>query len=155
MLDRLIETEYHYDHMDAIEGAVSESGRRLTGARKRVAALIGRQSGHFTAADLLSDASQSHVRVGRATLFRNLELFTELGALERLDLPTGEHAYVACEPEQHHHHVVCRSCGKSVEVEDGGLQSVVADIARRSGYRIDTHRLELFGTCPHCAGAAA
>jgi Fur family ferric uptake transcriptional regulator len=141
--------------MDAIEGVVTESGHRLTGARKRVAALIGRQSGHFTAADLLSAADRSHLRVGRATLFRNLELFTELGALERLDLPTGEHAYVACEPEQHHHHVVCRSCGRSVEVEDGGLQSVVADIANRSGYRIDTHRLELFGTCPTCAGAGA
>jgi len=137
--------------MDVIEGAVSDSGHRLTGARKRVAALIGRQAGHFTAADLLDQARQRKVRIGRATLFRNLDLFTELGALERLDLPSGEHAYVACEPEQHHHHVVCRSCSKAVEVEDSGLQSVVAEIARRSGYDIDAHRLELFGTCPDCA----
>jgi Fur family ferric uptake transcriptional regulator len=134
--------------MDALEGAISDSGHRLTVARKRVAALIGGQAGHFTAADLMDDARQRKVRVGRATLFRNLDLFTELGALERLDLPTGEHAYVACAPEQHHHHVVCRSCGKAVEVEDSGLQSVVEEIARRSGYAIETHRLELFGLCP-------
>jgi Fur family ferric uptake transcriptional regulator len=132
----------------SILAAVSHAGYRLTGQRQAVADLISRRVGHFTAADLIEEAGRRHLRVGRATLFRNLELLTELGALERLDLPTGEHAYVACEPEQHHHHVVCRSCGRSVEVEDSGLQSVVTEIARRSGYSIDTHRLELFGLCP-------
>jgi Fur family ferric uptake transcriptional regulator len=119
-----------------------------------VADLIGARHGHFTAAELFADVHRRRLRIGRATLFRNLDLFTELGALERLDLPNGEHAYVSCEPREHHHHVVCRSCGMSVEVADGGLQSVVADIARRSGYSIDTHRLELFGTCPACAESA-
>ncbi|MEP7159215.1 MAG: transcriptional repressor, partial [Chloroflexota bacterium] len=71
------------------------------------------------------------------------------------DLPRGEHAYVACAPEEHHHHVVCRNCGKSVEVADSGLQSVVGEIGRRSGYVIDAHRLELFGLCPDCHRLAA
>jgi Fur family ferric uptake transcriptional regulator len=141
--------------MDAIVDAVTYAGYRLTRPRRAVADLIGARSGHFTAADLLGDARRRRLSLGRATLFRNLDLFTELGALERLDLPSGEHAYVACEPEQHHHHVVCRNCGTSVEVEDGGLQSVVAEIASRSGYTIDTHRLELFGVCPACAERAA
>ena len=139
--------------MQGIEAAVTYAGYRLTRPRRAVAGLIGSRSGHFTAADLLVDARRKRLSLGRATLFRNLDLFTELGALERLDLPNGEHAYVSCEPEQHHHHVVCRSCGKSVEVEDSGLQSVVAEISSRSGYAIDTHRLELFGTCPACAGS--
>ena len=77
-------------------------------------------------------------------------MLAEQGSLERIDLPNGEHAYVACAPEEHHHHVVCRNCGKSVEVADSGLQSVVGEIARRSGYAIDAHRLELFGLCPDC-----
>lgn len=136
--------------MQGIVEAVTDAGYRLTRPRRAVADLIGSRSGHFTAADLLVDARRKRLSLGRATVFRNLDLLTELGALERLDLPNGEHAYVACEPEQHHHHVVCRSCGKSVEVADGGLQSVVAEIARRSGYAIDAHRLELFGTCPQC-----
>ncbi len=137
--------------MQEIEAAVADAGYRLTRPRRAVADLVGSRTGHFTAADLLTDARRKRVSLGRATLFRNLDLFTELGALERLDLPNGEHAYVACEPEQHHHHVVCRSCGKSADVEDSGLQSVVAEIARRSGFDIDTHRLELFGLCPACA----
>ena len=139
--------------MDTIIDALTHASYRLTRPRQAVADLIGSHNGHFTAADLLDEARRRRVALGRATLFRNLELFSELGALERLDLPNGEHAYVACEPEQHHHHVVCRNCGKSVEVEDSGLQSVVSEIARRSGYRVDTHRLELFGLCPSCAAA--
>lgn len=131
--------------------ALAVAGYRVTEPRKAVARLIAERLGHFTAADLLADAANRRLQLGRATLFRNLELFAELEALERLDLPSGEHAYVACEPEQHHHHVVCRRCGKSVEVEDSGLQSVVGHIAQRSGFRIDSHRLELYGLCPTCA----
>ena len=134
--------------VDTVADAVSGSGYRITRPRRAVADLISARAGHFTSSDLLADAKRRRLPLGRATLFRNLELFTELGALERLDLPSGEHAYVACEPEQHHHHVVCRRCGRSAEVADEGLQSVVTEIARRSGYAIDTHRLELFGLCP-------
>jgi Fur family ferric uptake transcriptional regulator len=137
-----------------IISAVTDAGYRLTRPRRAVAELIGNRADHFTAADLLEEADRKRIRIGRATLFRNLELLTGLGALERLDLPTGEHAYVACAPEQHHHHVVCRRCGRSVEVEDSGLQLVVSEIARRSGYSIDAHRLELFGTCAQCRAAA-
>jgi len=74
---------------------------------------------------------------------------TELGVVERLDLPTGEHAYVPC-ARAHHHHLICSRCGRATEVEDCGVADAVAEISRRSGYRIDSHRLELFGLCRHC-----
>ncbi len=128
---------------------------RETAPRRAVAALIGQRHGHFTAADLLADAQRNDVRIGRATVFRTLDLLAEQGSLERLDLPGGEHAYVACAPEQHHHHVVCRSCGSSVEVDDSGLQAVVRHIGAQSGYRIETHRLELYGLCPVCRQVSA
>lgn len=125
---------------------------RETAPRRALGALIAKRRGHFTAAELLEDAKKRDVRVGRATVFRTLDLLAARGSLERIDLPTGEHAYVACAPEEHHHHVLCRNCGKSVEVEDAGFESVVGEIARRSGYSIESHRLELFGLCPDCAG---
>jgi Fur family ferric uptake transcriptional regulator len=125
---------------------------RATAPRRRLDELIARRTGHFTAAELIGDAHTRGLKVGRATVFRTLDLLVEQGRLERIDLPSGEHAYVSCAPAEHHHHVVCRRCGKSVEVEDSGLQSVVGEIARRSGYTIDTHRLELFGLCPDDQG---
>jgi len=123
---------------------------RDTAPRRALAELIASRHGHFTAADLIADASQRRVKVGRATVFRTLDLLTDQGSLERLDLPSGEHAYVSCAPREHHHHVVCRSCGQSVEVTDQGLQAVVQSIGARSGYRIESHRLELYGLCPDC-----
>jgi Fur family transcriptional regulator, ferric uptake regulator len=124
---------------------------RKTGPRRAIAALIARHHGHFTAAELMSDARAARLKVGRATVFRTLDLLTAQGALERIDLPSGEHAYVSCAPREHHHHVVCRQCGRSVEVVDPGLAEVVSAISDRSGYRIDGHRLELYGLCPVCA----
>ncbi len=131
--------------IDAIEGA----GYRLTGQRRAIASLIGAYGAHFTASELEAAARDRRLGVSRATLFRALELLTELGVVERIDLASGEHAYVACAPA-HHHHLVCSRCGRTADVEDAGVGEAVAEIARRSGYRIDSHRLELFGLCRHC-----
>src|SRR3954468_21536054 len=132
--------------------ALDASGRRLTGPRRKVVDLIAARDGHFTAADLVADVRDRRLGIGRATVFRALDVLTELGVVERLDLPSGEHAYVACEPT-HHHHVVCSGCGRAVDVEDAGLGSVVNAVEARTGYRIDRHRLELFGLCPACRAA--
>jgi Fur family ferric uptake transcriptional regulator len=129
--------------------ALDRGGYRVTAPRRAVADLINEYDGHFTASDLEGAARGRRLGISRATLFRALDLLTELGAVERLDLPSGEHAYVPC-GRAHHHHVICSRCGRSADVEDCGVVEAVAEIARRSGYRIDSHRLELFGLCRHC-----
>lgn len=138
----------------SIVTALDVAGYRLTEPRRSVAGLIADRTGHFTAAELVRDARVRQLGVGRATIFRTLEVLEDLGAVERLDLPSGEHAYVGCAPA-HHHHVVCSRCGLTDEIDDEGLRAVVADVARRTGYRVDDHRLELFGLCPACLDRAA
>jgi Fe2+ or Zn2+ uptake regulation protein len=133
--------------------ALDHAGYRVTAPRRAVTELIADRSGHFTAADLVADARARRLGIGRATIFRALDLFEDLGVVERLDLPTGEHAYVPCEPI-HHHHVICTRCGRTDDVDDAGIQAVTAEIGRRTGFQIDTHRLELFGLCPACARAS-
>jgi Fe2+ or Zn2+ uptake regulation protein len=140
---------------NSIVRAIDEAGYRLTQPRRVVADLVATHGGHFTAADLGSVARQRRLGVSRATVFRALELMVELGAVERLDLPNGEHAYVSCAPAHHHHHVVCSRCGRTAEVDDAGLNEAVREIERSTGFRIDTHRLELFGLCRHCQALAA
>lgn len=134
--------------------AIGDAGYRLTGPRRQVADLIAARDGHFTAADLIEEARLRDLGIGRATVFRSLDLLTELEVLERIDLPNGDHAYVACEPEQHHHHLVCDRCGRVIEVEDRGLGSAIDEIQRSTGWRVEMHRLELYGRCPDCAGVA-
>lgn len=137
--------------MDArtITAALDAAGYRLTSPRRALADLVAGWDGHFTADELLLESRRRRLGLGRATIFRSLDVLADLGLVERLDLPTGDHAYVACEPV-HHHHVVCSSCGRATEVGDLGLGAVAAAIERETGFRIDTHRLELFGRCPAC-----
>jgi Fur family ferric uptake transcriptional regulator len=129
--------------------AIEAAGHRPTQPRRTVAELIAAREGHFSAADLIEDARVRRLGIGRATIFRSLELLTELGVLERLDLPSGEHAYVPCEPV-HHHHVVCSACGRVTEIDDRGLAAAVQDIERATGWQVESHRLELYGRCPRC-----
>ena len=132
--------------------ALDRAGVRLTGPRRKLAALIERREGHFTAADLLKDAGRRRMGIGRATVFRLLELLSEQGLVERIDLPDGTHAYIPCEPT-HHHHLFCLNCGATKDVDDCGIEAVTREAARRSGFKIEQHRLELFGRCPDCRSA--
>ncbi len=129
--------------------ALTRSGYRVTEPRRSVVELIAAQDGPFTASDLERMARMRRPTIGRATIFRTLELLAGLDVVERIDLPSGEHAYVACKPV-HHHHVVCTSCGQTVEVGDLGLGSILDHVATRTGFRIERHRLELYGICVTC-----
>ena len=133
----------------ALLRSIDRAGIRLTGPRRAVAGLIAKREGHFTAADLVTDARRRRVDVGRATVFRLLDLLVAERLVERVDLPDGSHAYVPCE-ESHHHHLVCASCGVIAEVDDCGIDAVTTEAARRTGFTIDAHRLELYGRCGAC-----
>jgi Fe2+ or Zn2+ uptake regulation protein len=130
--------------------ALDRAGYRLTEPRRAVATLIAGRQGYFTAADLEEDSRARHLPIGRATIFRALDLFTELGVVERVDLPAGGHAYVPCEPVHHHHHVICTNCGRVTEIEDVGIGALLEAVKRETGYDVASHRLELFGWCPVC-----
>jgi Fe2+ or Zn2+ uptake regulation protein len=130
--------------------ALHAAGYRLTEPRLVVAELIGARKGTFTAADLLDDARARRSGIGRATVFRALDVLADLDVLERIELSDGEHAYVACLPRQHHHHIICEACGRVTEVDDLGVAAALEQIERRTGWQVESHRLELYGRCPHC-----
>jgi Fe2+ or Zn2+ uptake regulation protein len=135
--------------------ALDEAGYRMTSSRRAVADLIASRDGAFETADLVADSRRRRLGVARATVFRTLELLVGLGAVERLDLPSGAHSYVRCETTRHHHHLVCTRCQRAVDLEELGMAAIVAEAERRTGYRVNRHRVELWGLCPSCQAAAA
>ena len=135
--------------------ALGAAGYRLTEPRRVVAELISDRDGHFTANDIIDLAQERELNIGRATIFRALDLFTELQLLERIDLPNGDHAYVPCLPGSHHHHVICQRCARVTEVEDLGLGKAISGMERKTGWAVQKHRLELYGLCPECQTAAS
>ena len=123
-------------------------GLRQTEPRRQLIDLILQQPGQFRASDLVERAQP--LRIGRATVFRLLDRLVQLGLLSRLHGPDGCRAYTLCEPEPHHHHLVCRSCGRVTPIETGAIEAQIRSLAQASGFLVDAHHLEVFGRCGEC-----
>jgi Fur family ferric uptake transcriptional regulator len=89
--------------------------------------------------------------VGLATVYRTLQRLAEAGEVDLLRTEDGEAIYRRCS-DTHHHHLVCRSCGRTVEVEGPAVERWTRAIAAEHGFADVAHSLEIFGTCAGCAG---
>ena len=129
-------------------GLTLPAGTRLTPQRRAVLDAIEASSGRFTALELFERARRSSPRLGLATTYRTLDLLRRTGSLHALS-GEGRPAYVRCSPE-HHHHLVCLSCGS---VEDTELCATPSQrsLTRRHGFRAESHELEIYGTCKRCS----
>ena len=90
-------------------------------------------------------------RVGLTTVYRTLQGLADTGEIDVMRPPGGEHLYRRCS-DGHHHHLVCRHCGRTVEVLGPAVESWANRVAADCGYVEVSHTLEIFGTCPACAG---
>lgn len=88
--------------------------------------------------------------VGLATVYRTLQKLADAGDVDLLRTESGETIYRRCS-DSHHHHLVCRSCGATVEVEGPTVERWTRTIAEEHGYAAVSHSLEIFGTCPACS----
>jgi Fur family ferric uptake transcriptional regulator len=88
--------------------------------------------------------------VGLATVYRTLQLLVDNGVVDQLRNDAGEALYRRCS-SGHHHHLVCRSCGRTVEVEGPTVERWADRVAGEHGFIDVAHTLEIFGTCPDCA----
>ena len=93
--------------------------------------------------------------VSLATTYRIVQAMAEDGLLDVLRADDGEARYRRCEAHGHHHHLVCRRCGKAVEIEAPAVESWASRIAAENGYTEVEHTVEIFGLCPECSAAVA
>jgi Fur family transcriptional regulator, ferric uptake regulator len=127
---------------------IAGRGFPVTGQRRLLVAQMMSRAKPFTAEELMSDLRLQRVHIGRATVFRTLDLLAQLGYLHR----TGEDnraAYIACTPD-HHHHLVCSNCGQVLHLAGCPIDDMLANLQASTGYQIDRHSLELGGVCPDC-----
>ena len=105
-----------------------------------------------SAQDIHAELRATGNTVGLTTVYRHLALLTEEGQLDALQTADGELVYRRCHSEQHHHHVVCRQCGRGTEVELPDLERWAESTAAELGYSDVTHTVEIFGVCAECRG---
>lgn len=130
--------------MDRIEKLCVEKGMRMTEQRKVIARVLSSSKDHPDVEELhrRSVAIDPHISI--ATVYRTVRLFEESGILERHDFRDGRSRYEEV-PETHHDHLIDMKSGKVVEFVDPEIERLQHEIARRLGYRLVDHRLELYG----------
>lgn len=124
--------------------------RRNTRQRAAVSAALESTDEFLSAQDLHAALRASGDRIGLATVYRSLQALAEDGAVDVRRGEDGEATYRRCSTG-HHHHLVCRVCGRTVEVESRVVERWAAGVARDSGYVDAVHTVEITGTCPTCA----
>lgn len=125
-------------------------GARPTRQRRAVAAALESFDDFRSAQDIHDLLRRNGENVGLSTVYRTLQALADGGEVDMLRTEGGEANYRRCSTT-HHHHLVCRSCGRTVEVEGPTVERWSDSIAGQHGFTDVSHALEIFGTCPSCA----
>ena len=125
-------------------------GSRPTRQRRAVAAALASFEDFRTAQELHAAIAESGENVGLATVYRHVQALADAGEVDALRTESGEVAYRSCSAT-HHHHLVCRGCGRTVEVEGPAVERRADGVAAQHGFTDVSHTLEIFGRCAGCA----
>ena len=124
---------------------------RSTRQRAAVAAALDEVDEFRSAQDLHDVLKHRGDSVGLTTVYRTLQSLADAGEVDVLRNTDGEAVYRRCSTGEHHHHLVCRVCGKAAEVEGPAVERWAETIAAQHGYANVAHTVEIFGTCAECA----
>jgi len=126
------------------------SERRNTWQKTAVLEQLSNTDEFVSAQELHQKISQSGKRLGLTTVYRALTEMVEQGMADSLSISDGEMRYRICTPE-HHHHLICRLCGKTVEFDMPGFEELALEVAKANGFTELSHEIELFGVCKDCS----
>uniref|UniRef100_UPI00404750B1 Fur family transcriptional regulator n=1 Tax=Aquiluna sp. TaxID=2053504 RepID=UPI00404750B1 len=126
------------------------SERRNTWQKTAVLEQLSNTDEFVSAQELHQKISQSGKKLGLTTVYRALTEMVEQGMADSLSISDGEMRYRICTPE-HHHHLICRLCGKTVEFDMPGFEELALEVAKANGFTELSHEIELFGVCKDCS----
>ncbi|MEO1039001.1 MAG: Fur family transcriptional regulator [Pseudomonadota bacterium] len=129
---------------DRIEKLCVAKGLRMTEQRRVIARVLSLADDHPDAEELHRRASAEDPRISLATVYRTVRLFEEAGIIERHDFRDGRSRYEEA-PEEHHDHLIDLKTGKVLEFVDEEIERLQERIAKKLGYKLVDHRLELYG----------
>ena len=130
--------------MDRIEKLCAEKGMRMTDQRRVVARVLSLAKDHPDVEELYRRAHEVDPHISIATVYRTVRLFEEAGIIERHDFRDGRSRYEEA-PDVHHDHLIDMRSGKVIEFVDEDIEKLQQAIAKRLGFRLVDHRLELYG----------
>jgi Fur family transcriptional regulator, ferric uptake regulator len=126
----------------------------MSGRREDVRRALAGNEAFRSAQDIYTDLRSTGSKIGLTTVYRALQTLTDAGDIDVLRNDDGEAIYRACHTGEHHHHLVCRVCGTTVEVAGPDVERWAESVGADHGFTGVTHTVEVFGTCTGCLNAA-
>lgn len=126
--------------------------RRVTRQRSAIQEALQRSEEFRSAQQLHEELRAAGHRVGLTTVYRELQTLSEAGEIDSVAGTDGEAIYRRCDSRDHHHHLVCRSCGLAVEVASVEMETWAERVSSLHGFTDVSHTLELYGLCGRCGG---
>jgi len=123
---------------------------RATRQRAAIMALLDTVDEFRSAQELHDELRRRGENIGLTTVYRTLQSLSAAELVDMVRTDTGESVYRRCSADDHHHHLVCRSCGSAVEVSGREVEAWAAEVAGAHGFSDVSHTIELFGTCADC-----
>ncbi len=130
----------------------TDAKTRSTKQRQAVLSALDDATTFHTAQGLHETLRARGTKVGLATVYRSLQLMADAGEVDVIRDDSGEAFYRRCS-ENHHHHLICRTCGRAVEVSGPAVEAWADRVAAENGFSDVSHSLELFGRCDSCSTA--
>jgi Fur family transcriptional regulator, ferric uptake regulator len=132
--------------------ALRAAGYRRGGARTAVVEALSRHDCAVTALELEDELRRRGPAAGRASIYRALEQLEQLGVVSRLEASRGVAGYERVEPGgEHHHHAICRECGRMIPFEDASLERAIDEVTGKMSFDAAEHEVTIRGRCERCA----
>ena len=128
---------------------LNQQGYRVTGARRAVVETMAESRHALTPIEVYDMARETYPALGLVTVYRTLEALEQQGLIQRVHQSEGCQAFITA-PAGHQHLLLCKECGQAAPFEGDDLDGLIQSIARKTGYQITEHWLQLFGLCPNC-----
>jgi Fur family transcriptional regulator, ferric uptake regulator len=137
----------------ALGAYIEERGLKHSRQRERIADAFFAMGGHVTVEQLVLRCRRDDPRISVATVYRTMKLLAESGLATARQFGDGQTRYEPAAGRAHHDHLICTSCGEIVEFANERIETLQALVARRHGFEVESHRLELYGRCARCKQA--
>ena len=129
--------------------------KRNTWQREAVRTALSDTEGFVSAQGLHATLHATGSPIGLATVYRALADLAGEGEADSLQSPDGEALYRACSTTDHHHHLICRNCGLTIEIEVDAVENWANNVAAEHGFTQAAHVVDVFGLCAACSAASA
>ncbi|HXY53129.1 MAG TPA: Fur family transcriptional regulator [Nitrospirota bacterium] len=129
---------------------LADQGLKSTSQRDTILHIFVDAGRHLSAEELYARVKKSHPGIGYATVYRTLKLLAEAGLAEECRFEDGFTRYEYKATDGHHDHLICTKCGQIIEFENERIEELQQDVARKNRFRVQSHKLELYGLCSDC-----